>query len=109
MARPAAPDFPLLAAAYAPSTIKRYHDAAHAFFRWLGTLSITDPLSPDDFDDYLTHYIHFLYYTDQARYRATHAVYGVISLYPRLRLHLATAKQALRGWGRRVPQSRTHP
>lgn len=106
MAHPAH-KFPLLAAAYAASTVKAYHRAAHDFLRWLSAASL-DPSTPDEYDDLLTQYIHSLYAAHQPRYKAVHAVYGIISMLPRLRLLLQTAKQALRGWGRLQP-SESYP
>jgi len=97
-----APRRDLIDASYAPSTLRKYRDAVTSFFSWASDLS-EDPTDPDDFDDLLCDYFHYLYDSDQGKGKAHATLYGVLMLLPRLEGHLRLASRCIRGWSKLQP------
>ena len=92
----------LIDASYAPSTLRKYHDAVSSFLSWASDFS-EDPDDPDDFDDLLCEYFHFLYDSDLGKGKAHATLYGILMLLPRLEGHLRLATRCLRGWAKLQP------
>jgi integrase len=92
----------LIEASYAPSTLRKYRDAVSHFLSW-ASHNGEDPIDPDDFDDTLCDYFHFLYDTDQGKGKAHATLYGILMTMPRLDGHLRLAARCLRGWAKLHP------
>lgn len=92
----------LIEASYAPSTLRKYRNAVSHFLSWASD-SGEDPSDPDDLDDLLCDYFHFLFDNDLGKGKAHAALYGILMLMPRLDGHLRLASRCLRGWAKLHP------
>lgn len=92
----------LIEASYAPSTLSKYRDAVSDFLSW-ASISGEDPTDPDDFDDLLCDYFHFLLDNNLGKGRAHATLYGILMFMPRLEGHLRLAGRCLRGWNKLQP------
>ena len=97
-----------------PKTRQRYRQAVLAFMRWRYPSSSArssprlDDLDLSTLDHHVSDYIHYLYFTGEAQYRAVATVYGLEFLNGHVKGHLRLSKVALRGW-RNVEPGRVHP
>lgn len=92
----------LIEAAYASSTLSRYNDAVQQFLSWCSHQD-QDPTSPEQFDDFLTDYFHYLFATGSGKQLAQNTLYGILMHLPHLKPHLHLASKSLVGWNKLQP------
>jgi len=92
----------LIEAAYASSTLSRYNDAVQQFLSWCSHQD-RDPISPEQFDDFLTDYFHHLYALGSGKQLARNTLYGILMHLPHLQPHMRLASKSLVGWNKLRP------
>ena len=97
----------LIEASLAPATLHKYHSAVSDFLSWASAQG-DDPSDPDDFDDLLCDYFHYLWDNDLGKTKAHSTLYGILMLQPRLSGRLLLSARALRGW-KKLAESRSYP
>jgi integrase len=94
--------YPLIEAAYAPTTLKRYKTAVAAFLKWCDATD-THPSGAVEMDEALTEYFHELYESGGSKVSATCALFGLLMFIPHYKTSLPMTRLTLRGWNKRHP------
>jgi integrase len=92
----------LIPAAFAPSTLDKYHRAVTLFLAWCHENN-EDCDSADQMDSLLTDFAHDLYDDGGSKHLATCALYGVLMYLPQYKTALPLTRLTLKGWNRKHP------
>ena len=89
-----------------PATATRYLSAVDGFSEWTGGEGRADDFDGSDevVDALLCDYIHWLYGSGAAKYRADNARNGLVMRRPHLKFGLPLSSRALRGWKMKEPR-----
>jgi hypothetical protein len=107
------PQYELLRAAYAPSTVTHYRREYRHFKLWLRRRGRRFSSDPRRADKHFLDYIHYLYRkggrSKRFRSKAAHAVFGTVMKFPGLRGNIPCATRSLKGWERKHPATPAVP
>lgn len=101
MSRPVDNRF-LVKAAFAPATQNKYGSAVDKFLDWLLSHGL-DSDDPSEFDEFLTDYLHDLYFDGGGKGQAQATIFGLMAFSPQLKGRLHLSLLALRGWEKLQP------